>query len=793
MSRTRACLPCLLAVVLFAGPLVPSAWAQGAAPPPLPPPDSSPKAGDASEKTPLPSLPGASSTTSSPAPRPASGSGSGAASASASGQGSASAATTDSTVEQETPAGPAEWAQRDIDIAEQNTLTGGAGLLRTQHAQTNAPGQFRLSFVGDWFSAGFLCTSSFPCPDPNGGAPITSDTMSHVGGTLALGVSIAKLGPGILDGSAAIVTYANSDGANRPGLLQVLGDTVLGVRYVAPVGDVLHLGVDTDLWLINGSGSVGLDGSATSARFAGLATADLRGLSSPVPVRFSANIAYFLDNTGDVVASTESARNQPVTRIERYGLGVNRVDHVDFLIGAEALLADGRARPFVESRIIAANNRQGYVCTPTNVGFDNCLKNDTVVPAVLTLGGRFFPWKREFSLLAALDIGLSGTSNFIEEVQPVPPWTLFLGLGWAADSWDRPVQKVVEKTPEVAPRTVHVVGFVHEKDKNDPVSGAILAYRNRPELSRLASGPDGKFADDLPHGTYAYEIKADGFKPSTCEFRTQAPVLAPSQPGGAKPAAQPAATDAAKPSAPGARAPSQVEIDCSMEALPRLGTVIGRLRDAESSQPLSGTQVVLTDAQRKEVRATSDASGAVRFENVAPGTATMSILADGYLALVTPEEVKARQENTVELLLQRKPSRPEVKVTSKEITIRDQIQFALDSAIILPQSFGILTEVADTLIRHGEIKRIEVQGHTDNSGTPDHNQTLSEDRAQAVRSWLAAHGVPLERLLARGYGQSRPLAPNVTATNRAQNRRVQFIIVEKEGGGEPTRGALPGF
>jgi OmpA-OmpF porin, OOP family len=202
---------------------------------------------------------------------------------------------------------------------------------------------------------------------------------------------------------------------------------------------------------------------------------------------------------------------------------------------------------------------------------------------------------------------------------------------------------------------------------------------------------------------------------------------------------------------------------------------------------------VLIDPQRKEIRLTSDASGTVRFEGIAPGTSTLSIVADGYLALVTPEEVKARQENTVELLLQKKPSRPEVQVTNKEITIHDQIQFALDSAVILPQSFGILTEVADTLIRHVEIKRIEVQGHTDNSGAAEHNKTLSEDRAEAVKSWLVEHGVPIDRMLARGYGQTRPLAPNVTAANRSQNRRVQFIIVEKEGGGPPSKSTLPGF
>jgi outer membrane protein OmpA-like peptidoglycan-associated protein len=181
----------------------------------------------------------------------------------------------------------------------------------------------------------------------------------------------------------------------------------------------------------------------------------------------------------------------------------------------------------------------------------------------------------------------------------------------------------------------------------------------------------------------------------------------------------------------------------------------------------------------------------------------LSVIADGYLALVTPADVKARQESTVDILLQPRPRRPDVQLTAKEITIRSQIQFALDSAVILPQSFGELTQVADTLIRHVEIKRLEVQGHTDNSGTADHNTQLSQERAEAVAAWLVEHGVPSERLTAHGFGQTKPLVPNVTAANRAQNRRVQFVILEKEGENKnsappaaphPASGtSLPGF
>jgi hypothetical protein len=88
--------------------------------------------------------------------------------------------------EQDEAAQAAEWAERDSTINESNTLNGGTGLLKTQHASNGTPGQFRIGFVTEWYSAGFLCTAKYPCQNPNGGAALTSDTMNHVGGTLSL-------------------------------------------------------------------------------------------------------------------------------------------------------------------------------------------------------------------------------------------------------------------------------------------------------------------------------------------------------------------------------------------------------------------------------------------------------------------------------------------------------------------------------------------------------------------------------------------------------------------------------
>jgi OOP family OmpA-OmpF porin len=70
--------------------------------------------------------------------------------------------------------------------------------------------------------------------------------------------------------------------------------------------------------------------------------------------------------------------------------------------------------------------------------------------------------------------------------------------------------------------------------------------------------------------------------------------------------------------------------------------------------------------------------------------------------------------------------------------------------------------------------RVEVAGHTDSTGSAATNVRLSEARAAAVRAYLARRGVAPDRMVARGYGSSRPVAPNATAAGRARNRRVEL-------------------
>ena len=84
----------------------------------------------------------------------------------------------------------------------------------------------------------------------------------------------------------------------------------------------------------------------------------------------------------------------------------------------------------------------------------------------------------------------------------------------------------------------------------------------------------------------------------------------------------------------------------------------------------------------------------------------------------------------------------------------------------------------DAVVRFG-IKRVRVEGYTDSSGTRAANLRLSQARAEAVTEYLAQKGIPRSRLEAKGYGDARPIAPNLTAHGRELNRRVEIVVLER--------------
>jgi outer membrane protein OmpA-like peptidoglycan-associated protein len=120
-----------------------------------------------------------------------------------------------------------------------------------------------------------------------------------------------------------------------------------------------------------------------------------------------------------------------------------------------------------------------------------------------------------------------------------------------------------------------------------------------------------------------------------------------------------------------------------------------------------------------------------------------------------------------------------VQVGAGDIKILQRIEFATSSDKITgAKSFQVLDAVVGALKGHSEIMQIEVGGHTDNAGVPDQNKQLSQKRAEAVVKYLASKGVNENRLLAKGYGQDKPIADNKSAAGKQKNRRVEFLILK---------------
>ena len=106
------------------------------------------------------------------------------------------------------------------------------------------------------------------------------------------------------------------------------------------------------------------------------------------------------------------------------------------------------------------------------------------------------------------------------------------------------------------------------------------------------------------------------------------------------------------------------------------------------------------------------------------------------------------------------------------------VHFDFDKATLKPEAVAVLNIAAGRLQQHERVV-VEVAGHTDSKGSDQYNQGLSERRAKAVKDYLNSKGVKANRLSAKGYGESQPVASNDTDEGRAENRRVELIILDR--------------
>jgi outer membrane protein OmpA-like peptidoglycan-associated protein len=598
------------------------------------------------------------------------------------------------------------------------SLVGGVGLLRVAGADLGARGLLRFSGTGEYFA--------------NANFPVSGAEHTRTSGTFAL--SYVPLD--FLELFVAYSATANTNSRSSPNLIQALGDITLGARGSRQWARGFWAGLDLRLMSFSGVGNQDVSRYAFGFAPRVLGTVDLRELNSQVPLRAHANLGLLLDGTGDLVNSTR------LNAAEEYSLNINRYNRLSVGLGVEAPLP--AVTPFLEFAMALPMGVKGEGL----VAPDGTLVSPASA-AQKTLGlGLKVTALRDVTFTAGAEFGLTRTVGL--GVPATPPFNLFLGASYTVDLLQRgTATRIVETVRErkvegaAAPETGQATGVVLDAQTRKPIAGVMVTVPGA-GLPPVATDPQtGRFLTlPLPAGGARLAIQKEGYKP--------------------------------------------LEQDVTFTA--GQTTVLGELTLEPMAKP--ATFAFSTTAKKKPVAATlrlkgpkaqelttSDSATPTRLE-VPPGRYVVSVTAPGFLAQTREVQVAEGATQEVAFELEPEPKQKLVEVKDNKIELAQQVQFAPGKTVVLADSYPLLAQVVDAIVRN-DIKRVRVEGHTDNQGNPEMNLQLSKDRAKAVADHLIKAGIDASRLEVEGYGDTRPIAPNLTPRGRELNRRVEFLILER--------------
>jgi len=627
------------------------------------------------------------------------------------------------------------WAKKHRKY---NSRNGGTGGIRLIDPTTGAPGsvRFQLSFDG-FGSQDFL--------NPR-------DEVQQV--SQALSVSWTPLSIfeifGSYSNSATEASFydmaANDTVVKRRKTYHVMGDALLGFKVGGNVTNVFSAAGDIDFLLPNKEGGILPGFKALGVRLRASGSTDLREMASPVPLILRFNVGYLFDQSAELMEETEKNRYNDldeetrlpkkyeirhlITRVERFALGISRVDFFSLGLGLEVpmirLVDSFYLHPLVELNIDIPVNRRGFTCAsgkdengdiapdlnkPKGYIDDKCLDDEGInsIPTTLEFGTRIVTPIRGLTALAAASLGLSGTTKFVREIVPTPHYRLIGAIAYDYDA--RPPEadrKLIERRVEIPPPVKgRVIGQVVTEGTGAPVADAALQVSGS-ELSPVMTRADGRFISyALDPGPVNLEIIHPRFDPGQCPATI-------GKEGG------------------------DISVTCSLRPLPDESLFKGKVIDNWNSAVANAT-IILSGPNT--YRITTDTAGSFE-QKVTPGQYAARVEAMGYLERSESVAVASQTASLLELVVIAKPKESKITQRGKAISLGGRIIFDLGSSQLGPEASLLLADLTDYLQRNPQVRTITIAGSVDGKASSG----LAYDRANAIKSRLVAYGVSPERI-----------------------------------------------
>jgi OmpA-OmpF porin, OOP family len=298
----------------------------------------------------------------------------------------------------------------------------------------------------------------------------------------------------------------------------------------------------------------------------------------------------------------------------------------------------------------------------------------------------------------------------------------------------------------LVPKTfgITLAGNVYNQKTNDPLQANVEIRLVDRDALKIRSDAAGKFESKIPEVSgYALTASLDGYLPLS--HSVNVPVI---------------------------YSDTTIYIDVPLTPIDKELVIEGNIYDKKTNKQIPARLEIAMRENKAPSRKINASKGSYREEIKELGWYIFTASSEGYLNTVDSVWINDKEVTPVTKDLVLQPIEVGVTVRLKNI------YFDFDKTSLKNESFTELNKVVDFLKQNPSVE-IEISGHTDNKGSDNYNETLSQGRSEAVVTYIISQGIESFRLSAHGYGEAKPIDTNDSEDGRANNRRVEFTVMKK--------------